>query len=183
MRGAAGRSFCPDMSGVDVARRIKSVRATRTLPIIQISAVRTSTLDAVAGLQGGADAYLVDPVDPSLLVATVRSMARARAAELEVGRGCGGVGNDVRRDLRRRVSGRRGRDHRTCESRRRAHRRSGQGSVARQTARGHSSATAAGRSGRRAGAVAGGVGAGGRRADVFADLRRAARRPAGRKGP
>jgi PAS domain S-box-containing protein len=72
----------PDISGLDVARRIRESPATATLPIIHLSATATGTADVVRGLEGGADAYLTEPVDPELLVATVRSFSRARQAEM-----------------------------------------------------------------------------------------------------
>jgi PAS domain S-box-containing protein len=72
----------PDISGLDVARRLRAAPATAALPIVHTSATRRGVADAVIGLEGGADAYMVEPLDADLLVATVRSFARARAAEL-----------------------------------------------------------------------------------------------------
>ncbi|MCU1246519.1 MAG: domain S-box, partial [Acidobacteria bacterium] len=76
----------PDISGLDVARRLRESPATATLPIIHLSATATGTADVVRGLEGGADAYLTEPVDPKLLVATVRSFSRARQAEMALAR-------------------------------------------------------------------------------------------------
>jgi PAS domain S-box-containing protein len=72
----------PDISGLEVARRLRATAETRSIPIVHTSATKRGIADAVAGLEGGADAYLIEPVDADLLVATVRSFARARAAEL-----------------------------------------------------------------------------------------------------
>lgn len=76
----------PDMTGFEVARRIRAIPRLARLPIIHVTSSRTTTADAVAGLEGGADAYLVDPVEATLLVATVRAFARARAAEVALER-------------------------------------------------------------------------------------------------
>ncbi len=72
----------PGISGLEVARRLRAAPATAAIPIVHTSATKRGIADAVAGLEGGADAYLIEPVDADLLVATVRSFARARAAEL-----------------------------------------------------------------------------------------------------
>src|SRR5262249_17285076 len=48
-----------------------------------MSAVYTRSEDRSHGLEGGADAYLIKPVDPHELVATVRALLRIRKAEEE----------------------------------------------------------------------------------------------------
>src|SRR5690348_2124469 len=54
----------PDISGLEVCRRIKSDEATGHTPVLHVSAVEISTQARVAGLEGGADAYLVHPIAP-----------------------------------------------------------------------------------------------------------------------
>jgi|GEM_PF-2163079 len=76
----------PDISGLDVARTLRQTPTTATLPIIHLSATATRTADVIKGLEGGADAYLTEPVDPELLVATVRSFSRVRQAEMALAR-------------------------------------------------------------------------------------------------
>jgi PAS domain S-box-containing protein len=49
--------------------------------IVQISACFTNGSDKVKGLDGGADGYLTSPVEPPLLVATIKSLMRVRDAE------------------------------------------------------------------------------------------------------
>src|SRR3954464_14534691 len=71
----------PDISGLEVCRRIKSNPVTAHTPVLQVSASLISTEARVAGLQGGADAYLIQPVDPEELIATVRALLRVRRAE------------------------------------------------------------------------------------------------------
>jgi signal transduction histidine kinase len=71
----------PDLSGPEVARRIKADPQTRALPILHLSASYTEESDRALGLDSGADAYLTEPVDPALLLATIHALLRARAAE------------------------------------------------------------------------------------------------------
>jgi signal transduction histidine kinase len=69
----------PDMSGHEVCRRLKADDAT--IPILQISASYVSGPDKVRGLESGADAYLVKPVEADELIATIRALLRMREAE------------------------------------------------------------------------------------------------------
>jgi signal transduction histidine kinase len=71
----------PDMTGYEVCRRLKSNPATSAIPVIHLSAKFTSSESRVQSLEGGADAYLTQPVDPLVLVATVRALLRLRQAE------------------------------------------------------------------------------------------------------
>jgi PAS domain S-box-containing protein len=71
----------PDMSGLDVCRRIKEDPATSHTLVVQISASFVRPSDAVRGLEAGADAYLTEPLDPTVLVATVNALLRVRRAE------------------------------------------------------------------------------------------------------
>jgi CheY-like chemotaxis protein len=74
----------PDMSGFDVCRRIKSDRALAAIPVLQVSATFVKGTDRVRALDGGADGYLIEPIEPEVLVATVNAMLRARRAEIEL---------------------------------------------------------------------------------------------------
>jgi PAS domain S-box-containing protein len=71
----------PDISGIEVCKRIKANDATARTPVLQVSATSVSTEARVAGLEGGADAYLTQPVEPQELIATVRALLRVRTAE------------------------------------------------------------------------------------------------------
>jgi PAS domain S-box-containing protein len=71
----------PDINGFEVCKRIKENPVTAHTPVLQVSATWVSTQARVAGLEGGADAYLVQPVDPEELVATIRALLRIRRAE------------------------------------------------------------------------------------------------------
>ncbi len=74
----------PDIDGAQVCQQIKSNLDARSVIVLHISAVHTSVRDRVGGLDGGADGYLVEPVDPELLLATVRSMLRLWEAEMQL---------------------------------------------------------------------------------------------------
>ena len=71
----------PDIHGFDVARRLKQGERTRAIPILQISASFVQTEHRMEGLAAGADAYLVEPVEPGELVANIRALLRMRDAE------------------------------------------------------------------------------------------------------
>jgi PAS domain S-box-containing protein len=71
----------PDVSGFEVCRRLKSAPETSRVPILHVSATYVTSQAQVQGLEGGADGYLVEPVEPEVLVATVRSLLRMRRAE------------------------------------------------------------------------------------------------------
>jgi len=73
----------PDMSGVDVCRRIKNDPATGSIPVIQISATFVSEQDEKEGLKGGADIYLTEPLEPKELETVVSVLLRLRRTEAE----------------------------------------------------------------------------------------------------
>jgi signal transduction histidine kinase len=71
----------PDISGWDVCKRIKADPATASILVLQMSATYVNRADTVLALEGGADACLTEPLEPPVLVATVRALLRARRAE------------------------------------------------------------------------------------------------------
>ncbi|NID05607.1 response regulator [Luteibacter jiangsuensis] len=71
----------PDMSGFDVVRRLRESPETMLLPVVHVSAASIDTGDLITGLDNGADAYLIHPVDPDVLLATLRTLIRVRNAE------------------------------------------------------------------------------------------------------
>lgn len=71
----------PDMSGFDIVRLLREDARTALLPVIHVSAASILSGDIITGLNAGADAYLVHPVDPDVLLATLRTLLRVRDAE------------------------------------------------------------------------------------------------------
>ena len=71
----------PDMSGFDIVRKLRCEPATALLPVIHVSAASIQTGDIITGLNAGADAYLIHPVDPDVLLATLRTLLRVRETE------------------------------------------------------------------------------------------------------
>jgi signal transduction histidine kinase len=71
----------PDISGLEVCRRLKADPLTAHIPVLQTSATQLSTERKVEGLDSGADAYLAQPIEDLELVAMVRAMLRTRRAE------------------------------------------------------------------------------------------------------
>ena len=71
----------PDVDGFEVCRRLKRDSATATTPVVMLSAVLIEPMHRVQGLDSGADGYLTDPLHPLVVVATIRALLRARAAE------------------------------------------------------------------------------------------------------
>ncbi len=70
----------PDIDGLEVCRRLRA--AHPLLPILILTA-RETEMDVVAGLDAGADDYLVKPVRLSELLARVRAQVRRGSAEAE----------------------------------------------------------------------------------------------------
>jgi PAS domain S-box-containing protein len=71
----------PDLDGFEVCRRIKSDPFTASIPVLHLSGYSVSSSDRTHGLEGGADGYLVKPIDPEEVVAQMRALLRIRQAE------------------------------------------------------------------------------------------------------
>ncbi|QNN53305.1 fused response regulator/phosphatase [Nocardioides mesophilus] len=70
----------PDMTGLDVCAIIKRDPHTAATPVMHISAVAVEPEDRSAGLENGADAYMVDPIEPVEMISMVRSLLRSSKA-------------------------------------------------------------------------------------------------------
>ncbi len=69
----------PDVHGFDICREIKS--AYPDIIVLQTSAAVTTAQERALALDGGADAFLVEPIEPEELLAIVRALLRMRGAE------------------------------------------------------------------------------------------------------
>ncbi|HYO83084.1 MAG TPA: ATP-binding protein [Bryobacteraceae bacterium] len=74
----------PDMSGLEVCRRIKQDEQLGSTLVLQTSASAIAPIDLALGLQIGADAYLTEPVDPQVLLGTIAALLRISAAERQL---------------------------------------------------------------------------------------------------
>jgi two-component system phosphate regulon response regulator PhoB len=71
----------PGTSGLSVCQSLRRRSATRSLPIIMLTA-RVEEGDRIRGLESGADDYVVKPYSPSELVARVRAVLRRTSPAL-----------------------------------------------------------------------------------------------------
>lgn len=71
----------PGLSGVDLAKRIRSDGRLKNIPIIMLTA-RAEERDKVLGLETGADDYITKPFSPRELMARIKAVLRRRAPEM-----------------------------------------------------------------------------------------------------
>lgn len=71
----------PSMTGVEVCREIRAEKETRAIPVIMLTA-RGEEDDRLAGLNSGADDYVVKPFSPKELIARIRAVLRRTNAAL-----------------------------------------------------------------------------------------------------
>jgi DNA-binding response OmpR family regulator len=70
----------PQSDGMTALRRLRESDQTRDVPVILLSG-KSEAEDQVAGLEGGADAYLVKPFDPFLFLETVWEITGMTSSE------------------------------------------------------------------------------------------------------
>ena len=110
----------PDIDGIDVCRRLRAARPELAILIVT---ARDQELDVVAGLDAGADDYLVKPFRLSELLARVRAHLRRGAAAEPQDSGEPLSAGDVTVDRAARLDRRRGRRRAGARRARRARRR------------------------------------------------------------
>jgi two-component system phosphate regulon response regulator PhoB len=71
----------PGMSGVELARKLRSDSRTKSLPIILLTA-KGEEADKLCGLESGADDYITKPFSLKELEARIKAVLRRRAPEL-----------------------------------------------------------------------------------------------------
>ena len=72
----------PDMSGLEVCRRIRALHAGRQVPVLMLTA-RGEEYDRITGFEAGADDYVVKPFSMKELLLRVAALVR-RAARGEI---------------------------------------------------------------------------------------------------
>ncbi len=65
----------PDMSGLDIARRLKRNESTQDIPIIMLTA-RVDENDKIRGLEAGSDDYITKPFSTRELIARINAVLR-----------------------------------------------------------------------------------------------------------
>ena len=65
----------PDLDGLSLCKVLRSQSATREIPIVMLTA-KGAESDTVAGLEVGADDYIVKPFSPRVLIARLRAVLR-----------------------------------------------------------------------------------------------------------
>ena len=76
----------PVMDGFEVCRRLRDNEATRSIPVIIITAAKISIDDQITGLGLGADDYITKPFNPKDLIARVERKLQVKALEDELRR-------------------------------------------------------------------------------------------------
>ncbi|RYY74907.1 MAG: hybrid sensor histidine kinase/response regulator [Gammaproteobacteria bacterium] len=74
----------PDINGLEVCRQIKEDENTKHILILQTSASFIGSADKIRALDGGADNYLVEPIEPDELLANVKALLRLGRLEREL---------------------------------------------------------------------------------------------------
>ena len=65
----------PEMDGLEVCKRLRSIPDTAMLPILMLTA-KAEESDTIVGLELGADDYVTKPFSPKTLVARVKALLR-----------------------------------------------------------------------------------------------------------
>ena len=68
----------PGMDGLEVCRTLKADAQARAIPVVMLTA-KGEESDIVAGLELGADDYIVKPFSPRVLIARLRAVLRRRS--------------------------------------------------------------------------------------------------------
>jgi PAS domain S-box-containing protein len=71
----------PDMDGFETCCRLTSDEATRHIPVIMVTAIKTDPESRIKGLEIGANTFLAKPIDEYELVSQVKVALRIKKAE------------------------------------------------------------------------------------------------------
>lgn len=72
----------PDLSGLEVCRRIKGNPQTKRIPVLHISATYDAHNGESMSAESGADIFLAEPIEPHELITVVRTLLRLRTMEI-----------------------------------------------------------------------------------------------------
>lgn len=72
----------PDLSGIEVCRKVRQNDAVRTIPILMLTA-KGEEIDRVVGFEVGADDYMVKPFSVRELILRIKAILRRGQARME----------------------------------------------------------------------------------------------------
>lgn len=70
----------PGLDGLEVCKVLRANEATRSIPVIMLTA-KGEEIDVVTGLEVGADDYVAKPFSPKVLIARIRAALRRNSGE------------------------------------------------------------------------------------------------------
>lgn len=71
----------PGLDGFEVCERLKKDPRTQSIPVLHVSAACITDQDWTRGLESGADSYLIAPVSPDVMLATIRTLLKRATTE------------------------------------------------------------------------------------------------------
>ncbi|MDQ7968455.1 MAG: response regulator [Oxalicibacterium faecigallinarum] len=74
----------PDINGFEVCQMLRANLSTSKILILQTSASFLGSSDKIRALEGGADNYLVEPIESEELIANIKALLRLRQVESEL---------------------------------------------------------------------------------------------------
>lgn len=74
----------PDIDGFDLCKKIKLKPKYAGIPILQLSGSYVNMYDKIKGLNYGADNYLNKPVEPPVLIVSIKALLRMKNTESEL---------------------------------------------------------------------------------------------------
>jgi CheY-like chemotaxis protein len=70
----------PGLDGFETCRRLKAEERTRTIPVVFLTAIKTSQENRIKALEAGGEGFLPKPLEETELIAQVKAMAKLKAA-------------------------------------------------------------------------------------------------------
>ena len=80
----------PDEDGLNILRRLRTRADTQRIPVILVTA-KSTEIDKVKGLDGGADDYIAKPFGVMEMIARVKALLRRSSSDTEEVLSCGSV--------------------------------------------------------------------------------------------
>jgi len=71
----------PEEDGFEICRQIKQNEQLKLIPVVFLTAMKTSAENRIKALEAGADGFLSKPVEREELIAQIRAMVKIKAAE------------------------------------------------------------------------------------------------------